>query len=221
MHTITWLIGSDRCAQVEYGRLTNLVTQHQERFNVKQLTDADLLAAIARQNEAALAELYDRYCRLIFTIAYNVVGNEQTAEEVTLDIFVRVWQKAHTYQADQAQVHTWLTRITRNRAIDMLRREAVRPIRHSIPWGSLTDEPKTRQDDPETAVFHTLQRQRVRAALILLSDSQREVLLLAFFKGYSHSQIAELLQQPLGTVKGRIRAAMQKLRLLLEDEHVS
>lgn len=212
--------GSERITQVEYGRLNDQTHRQRERPIVKQLTDAALLTAIAQEDEAALSELYDRYCRLIFTIAFNVVGNEQTAEEITLDVFTRVWQKAHTYRTDLAQVQTWLARMTRNRAIDMLRREQVRPMRHSIPWGSLTVEPKTRQEDPETAVYQTLKQQRIRAALILLPDAQREVLLLAFFRGYSHSQIADVLQQPLGTVKGRIRAAMQKLRRLLEDEEL-
>ncbi|MEJ2747009.1 MAG: sigma-70 family RNA polymerase sigma factor [Anaerolineae bacterium] len=175
------------------------------------------MAHIAHGQEAALNELYDRYCRLVLSVAYGVVHNRETAEEVTLDIFTRVWEKAGTYDAEQARVSTWLTRMARNRAIDYLRREAVRPFQHSVSWAEMPVEPILNEtNDPETAVHLNLEQQRVRTAVASLPAEQQEALALAFFQGYSHSEIAQVLDQPLGTVKGRIRAGMQKLRDLLE-----
>ena len=107
--------------------------------------------------------------------------------------------------------------MARNRAIDHLRREAVRPSQHSVSWAEMPVEPILNEtNDPETAVHLNLERQRVRTAVASLSAQQQEALALAFFQGYSHSEIAQALDQPLGTVKGRIRAGMQKLRDLLE-----
>jgi RNA polymerase sigma-70 factor (ECF subfamily) len=175
------------------------------------------MARIAHGQEAALSELYDRYCRLVLSVAYGVVHNRETAEEVTLDIFTSVWEKAAMYDAEQARVSTWLTRMARNRAIDQLRREAVRPSQHSVSWAEMPVEPVLDEtNDLETAVHLNLERQRVRTAVASLSAQQQEALALAYFQGYSHSEIAQVLEQPLGTVKGRIRAGMQKLRDLLE-----
>jgi RNA polymerase sigma-70 factor (ECF subfamily) len=162
--------------------------------------------------------LYDRYGRLVFSVAYGVVQNQETAEEVTLDIFTRAWEKAHTYDPQQAKVSTWLTRMARNLAIDRLRREKARPFHHSVSWAEVTTEPKMEGTHPETAVHLNMEQQRVRTAVASLPPAQQEALSLAYFQGYSHSEIAQALNQPLGTVKGRIRGAMQKLRDLLADE---
>ncbi|MGD2048872.1 MAG: sigma-70 family RNA polymerase sigma factor [Chloroflexota bacterium] len=185
---------------------------------MQQKDDLDLIELIDQKNEAALSELYDRYHRLIFSVALNVVGRQEEAEEVTLDVFTRVWEKAHTYRSDRAKVSTWLTRLARNRAIDVLRRENVRPMKHSVSWADVWPEPQDGKELPESAVQLTLQKKRVRQAITALPDFQKEVLALAYFKGYSHSEIAQALDLPLGTVKGRIRGGMQKLRFLLKDE---
>lgn len=197
--------------------MKNLARESNLHVDVTHEDDSVLMDRIARGQDAALSELYDRYCRLVMSVAYNVVQNQETAEEVTLDIFTRVWEKAEMYDARQARVSTWLTRMTRNRAIDRLRREAVRPSRYSVSWAEMPVEPVLDGDEtnPETAVHLNLEQQRVRTAVASLSAHQREALALAFFQGYSHSEIARALDEPLGTVKGRIRAGMRKLRDLL------
>lgn len=187
-------------------------------MTLPQLDDTDLIDLISQGNETALGELYDRYNRLIFSVALSVVGRQEEAEEITLDVFTRVWEKANTYRSERAKVYTWLTRLARNRAIDVLRRENVRPMKYSTSWADVWPEPQANSDPPETAVQLTLQKRRVRQAIISLPETQKEVLALAYFKGYSHSEIAEALDLPLGTVKGRIRGGMQKLRALLQDE---
>jgi RNA polymerase sigma-70 factor (ECF subfamily) len=184
--------------------------------------DATLLGLIAQGRTEALSELYDRYNRLVFRIAVAIIGDQATATEITLDVFTHVWQRADSYRAERAKVSTWLTIITRNRAIDTLRRRKVRPEANSVSWEELPPRaaaaPQLYTHDLEEQVESSLQRQRILAAVAQLPEEQQQVLALAFFKGYTHSQIAESLGQPLGTVKTRIRLAMQKLRTLLEEE---
>jgi RNA polymerase sigma-70 factor (ECF subfamily) len=179
------------------------------------IEDQQLLHKITRREAAALSILYDRYGRLLFSVAYHLVGNQALAEEIMLDIFRRVWEKAGSYRADRASVRTWLTSMTRNRAIDMLRRESVRPERDSVSWEELLVEPPTASRSPEAAVSHQIEMQKVHTALAKLPKEQQDVLAMAYFHGYSHSQIANQLELPIGTVKTRIRLGMQKLRQML------
>jgi RNA polymerase sigma-70 factor (ECF subfamily) len=185
---------------------------------MQQLDDPALINLISEKDEASLGELYDRYHRLVYSIALNVVGRPEDAEEITLDVFSRVWEKADTYRSERAKVTTWLTRMTRNRAIDVLRREEIRPMKHSVSWADVLPEPAANSDRPESAALLSIQKERVHEAINTLPDSQKEVLALAYFKGYSHSEIADELDLPLGTAKARIRSGMQKLRALLQDE---
>ncbi|MCB0032988.1 MAG: sigma-70 family RNA polymerase sigma factor [Anaerolineales bacterium] len=186
-------------------------------MDIKKAEDTILIEQIGRGHEAALSELYDRYGRLVFSIAYHMVHNHQTAEEITLDVFTRVWRKAATYNSRKAKVTTWLTSLTRNRAIDILRREQVRPEKGSIGWGELPTEPVSQQGSPEVKASLSWQQEQVRQALAALPETQRESLALAYFRGMSHSEIAAHLEIPLGTIKGRIRAGMQTLKGLLNE----
>ena len=180
-------------------------------------TDGELIRRIVQQDEAALGELYERYSRLVYSVAYHMVGSRALAEEITLDVFTRVWQKAHTYRPERAQVSTWLTSMSRYRAIDELRREGVRPEKDSVAWAEVNREPQSGHN-PESAASLHLQQQRVRRAINQLPESQRKALALAYFGGQTHREIADTLQEPLGTVKTRIRSAMKKLRFLLREE---
>jgi RNA polymerase sigma-70 factor (ECF subfamily) len=185
------------------------------------LDDETLIRLIANTRAEALSELYDRYSRLVFSLALNSVGDQAAAEEVTQDVFVRVWQRASQYRADRGKVSTWLTGITRYRAIDQLRRRGSRPEQHSVAWAEVSAAAMPAVNGPEEATQLAMQRERVRAALAQLPEEQTQVLALAYFQGYSQSQIAESLALPLGTVKTRVRLAMQKLREMLQDEQTS
>lgn len=180
--------------------------------------DVSLIALIAQSQTDALNKLYDRYSRLVFSVAFAIVGDRAVAEEATLDVFVQVWQRADTYRPEQAKVRTWLIAIARHHAIDILRRQKSRPEASSVSW----DEASAYNGPPshglEENVQLSLQREKVRDALAELPVDQREALVLAYFKGYTQAQIAETLKQPLGTIKTRIRLAMQKLRKLLEED---
>jgi RNA polymerase sigma-70 factor, ECF subfamily len=194
-------------------------------LDLSTLDDEALLAVIAeaygkRSSDptlnGAVAALYDRYGRLVYTIAMHTTGDVQTAEEVTQDVFVRVCKNAHTYRSDKAKVSSWLVSITRHRAIDELRRRATRPENVQLEWLDEGDNESvaglSAQEGPEKMVETAIQQQNIRLLLTTLPHEQRIVLNLAFFKGLSHSQIAQLLDEPLGTIKSRVRLAMQKLR---------
>ncbi|MGW8144109.1 MAG: sigma-70 family RNA polymerase sigma factor [Anaerolineales bacterium] len=191
-------------------------------MNYSKLDDEVLIRLIEADNGDSMGELYDRYSRLVFSLARNIVGDPGTAEEITLDVFTLIWEKAGTYNPEKAKVRTWMTTITRNRSIDELRRRGSRPERIVV---DLFQDPSSQllvdnslEDDAQAS----LNRERVREAVSQLPDDQKEALQLAYFKGYTHRQIADLLDQPLGTIKTRIRLAMGKLRnILLEEEHIN
>ena len=182
----------------------------------KKFDDETLLRLMSRANETALGELYDRYGRLVYSLALHSVGDTALAEEITQDVFMRVWEKAGTYRSEQGKVATWMTRITRNRAIDIFRRQKIRPEGNRADWGAEGSPDMPDDTDVEGEVVSLQRRHEVRRALAQLPTDQRVVLAYAYFQGYSHSKIAEVLNEPLGTVKTRIRLAMIKLRQVLQ-----
>jgi RNA polymerase sigma-70 factor (ECF subfamily) len=169
--------------------------------------EAGLVERVAAGDTDALRELYGRFGSILFGMALRVVGDRQAAEECTQDTFVAVWRGARTYDPARASVSTWLVSIARNRAVDLVRRRAARP---ADPYA----EVERADESPDTAetVAAAETSSRVAAALGELPDAQREVIVLAYFHGLSHSEIAERLGLPLGTVKGRARLALDRLR---------
>lgn len=187
-------------------------------MDLTTIDDAAILRLIAHRNSEALGILYDRYGRLVFSIALHTINNTETAEEIVQDVFTRVWEKAMSYNPDQAKVSTWLMTITRNRAIDELRRLKNRPELTSIEWTEtllITDQ---KDHGPEVSAEMHWQQKSIREAVNALPREQRQVLALAYFKGYTHTEIAEALGEPLGTVKTRLRQAMIKLRQVLSTQ---
>ena len=181
------------------------------------LGDPELLQLIAHQNTDALSALYDRYGRLVFSIAHNAVNTQQIAEEITQDVFLRIWENAQTYKVERGKVATWISSITRYRAIDMLRKHRVRPESKSIYWDDLSPGNLPRSFDLENHIELSQRREQVRVALATLPEEQKNALALAYFRGYTHREIAKVLDLPIGTVKTRIRLGMQKLRIQLEE----
>jgi RNA polymerase sigma-70 factor (ECF subfamily) len=182
--------------------------------------DPTLLRLVTRQDENALGALYDRFSRLVYSMALNVVNDEAAAEEITQDVFLNVWKKASSYDVSHAKVVTWIASIARHRAIDILRARSVRPVNQEFSW---EEEPLLEIASPldveKEAELHQRQ-QKVRLALTKLPQDQRKVMALAYFGGYSHSEMAKMLNEPIGTVKTRLRLAMQKLRQFLDEERI-
>jgi RNA polymerase sigma-70 factor (ECF subfamily) len=177
--------------------------------------DVKLVERIAGGDADALGELYDRYGRVAFGILYRMLPGPEAAEEVAQDAFHSVWRQARSYRAERGSVRTWLFAICRNAAIDWRRTRGKRLEREvSIEAAAeLLSDAKV-----DERVVARLRAEHVRAVVGRLPPEQREVLALAFWGGYSQSEIAARTDTPLGTVKSRVRLAMNKLRESLEDE---
>ncbi len=183
-----------------------------------RLDDESLIRLITGSNENALGELYDRYSRLVYSVALNALGDPARAEEVTQDVFERVWQKASTYSSAEGRVVSWLTSIARHRSIDMYRQTRSRHEHLEISWQDAEATGLTDGNNTEWEAYLEQRQERIRWAVGQLPPEQKKALGMAFFLGYSHQEIADRLHEPLGTVKTRIRLGMQKLRLLLQEE---
>lgn len=182
-------------------------------------SDEGLLRLIADRQSNALSLLYDRYGRLVFSLALRITGSAGAAEEITQDVFIQVWNNAAAYDANLGKITTWLTSIARYRAIDFLRRKNSRADGHLLE-SSLDDLEIAgpRDELPEKQAEYESDEQLIRQALAALPEEQRRVLLLAYFHGLSQPEMAAVLHQPLGTVKTRTRLGLQKLRQLLAEK---
>jgi len=174
--------------------------------------DEALIRLSANDDPQALSDLYDRYKALVFSLAINIVGSHETAEDITLDVFTKVWEKAATYQPEKATVKRWISTIARYRSIDVLRRRNAQLDTNNPRWSDFSPDTLPASENPEEVMELALVRRKVSEALSKLPEEQKKPLALAYFMGYSHQQIAEVLNKPLGTIKTRIRLAIQKLQ---------
>jgi RNA polymerase sigma-70 factor (ECF subfamily) len=179
------------------------------------LTDEQLVAFIVRGENWALSEIYDRYTRLVFSLALKILNDRASAEEIVQQVFTKVWRSARDYRADRGKFLTWVMSISRHQCIDELRRRRARPV---TPLGDeeWLDE-LVSDDDPAQAVQFTFERARVREALKKIPVEQRIVIELAFWGGLTQQEIAMYCHSPLGTIKTRSRLGMQRLRRLLQE----
>jgi RNA polymerase sigma-70 factor (ECF subfamily) len=179
--------------------------------DLAHLSDEALVALVARGEEWPLAELYDRHGRLAYGLALRIVRDPALAEDAVQDAFLAVWRSAGRFVAERSKASTWLLTLVHRRAVDLVRREQRRradPIEGvEPPAGDATDE----------AVWLRLERERVQEALRMLPDTQREALELAYYGGFTQSELADRLGQPLGTIKSRMFAGLTRLRELLDD----
>ena len=190
--------------------------------HVKSMTDPNnlpdqvLMARINAGDENAIEVLYERYKRQVFGLALHILRDPEAAEEVTLDVFFRVWSQAFNFRVERASFKTWLISIARHASIDRLRRRSSRPDQQILNWASDALNTLSADYNVEIEVQDRQIRQKVQSAIKNLPDELQQVLALAYLSGLSHSEIARKLNQPLGTVKGRIRNAMIRLRELLQ-----
>lgn len=174
--------------------------------------DSDRVAVdrLASGDSSALTDLYDRHARAIYSLAIRILSDAAEAEDVVQDVFTQAWRQAGRYDAARAPVAAWLMIMTRARALDRLRRRRSRIVATEID--ERTPHPRDPDQSQEALAITTEEAERVRGALLALPDGQRAAIELAYFQGLSQSDIAEQLQQPLGTIKTRIRSGLLKLR---------
>lgn len=180
-------------------------------------SDVDLVGLVARGDSEAFALLYDRYGPTAYRLAYRITASSQLAETVVQEMFLTIWRQAARFDARRARPATWILTIAHHKAVDVVRSEQ---LRRTEPAEQIADVVDESVDLPRDAWLGE-QRDQVRRALAALPALQREVIELAYFTGYSQSQLAHLLEQPLGTVKSRTHAALARLRTLLEGEGIT
>lgn len=189
------------------------VTGESNRKTAAMVRDAHWRAYVARiadGEQPALGSLYDESSTLVYSMVLRVLGNVADAEEVTMDVYTQVWKAASGYDLSRGSVTAWLVTLARSRAIDRVRSRTSR-ARKEIALPETYDAPSL-GNSPERETEDTQRRRQVMTALATLPADQRQVVELAFYSGLTHSELAERLDQPLGTVKTRIRAGMTRLR---------
>jgi len=186
-----------------------------ERVDYTALRDDELMQRLCVRDLGAFEHLYDRYGDLVYSVVLRVVADTYVAEDVTQDVFLRLWRKPEQFDAARGKLSTWLLSIARNRSIDE-RRSHSRRLRHEALPPTAEEEDVLpggdERDDPALATVVEDDRRAVRRALEVLPAEQKLAIHLAYFGGLTQQEIANKLGQPLGTVKTRIRLGMQKLR---------
>ena len=175
------------------------------------LSDEALVLLAARSEQHALAELYDRYGRPAYGLALRILRDEALAEDAVQEAFLAIWRTAPRYVPERGKASTWILTLVHRRAVDLVRREQRRRT------DTLEAAPEPGAGDAGEEAWLRLQRERVQTALKQLPDQQREALELAYYGGFSQSELAERLGQPLGTIKSRMFAGLAQLRELLGE----
>ena len=187
-----------------------------DKKRAERLGDEELMPLVAEKDPEAFEVFYDRHGGAAFSVAYRIVGDRSSAEDVTQEAFLSIWRSGARYDRARGSVRAWTLGIVRNRAIDALRRQSGKAPKLDFddeaalehrPSPDLTDEQAIERDSA----------QQVRGALSELPSEQSKVIQLAYFGGFSHSEIAEMLSMPLGTVKGRMRLGIEKIRTQLAE----
>src|ERR687884_2182610 len=177
------------------------------------LADEDLISLVETADAEAFATLYDRHSRAAFSLAYRMMGERQASEDLAQDAFLKVWRSASSYRAERGSVRTWILSIVHNRGIDQLRSNASRRTTQEKIEASA---PRSQPSEAFAETWRNTQREQVREALGTLPPEQLKILELAYFSGYTHVEISDLLSLPLGTVKGRMRLGLKKIRDFFE-----
>jgi RNA polymerase sigma-70 factor (ECF subfamily) len=180
---------------------------HRGRYPL--LADEDLISLVGDGDAQAFALLYDRHSRVAFSLAHRMLGERQAAEDLAQEAFIKIWRGAPSYRAGRGGVRTWILSVVRNQGIDQLRANATR--RRTLEKVEAST-PRSQPSEAFVETWRNSQRDQVREALNTLPAEQWKILELAYFSGYTHVEIADLQGLPLGTVKGRMRLGLKRLR---------
>jgi RNA polymerase sigma-70 factor, ECF subfamily len=184
--------------------------------DLERLADEDLMPLVDRKDPAAFEVFYDRHGGAAYSLGHRIVGNAEGAQDVTQEAFLSIWRSGARYDRTRGSVRAWVLGIVRNRAIDAIRREAGKAPKLDFDDEAILE----RRAAPERTEGEALRRETAREVRGVLDDlppEQSRVIKLAYFGGFSHSEIAKMLGMPLGTVKGRMRLGLDKVRMRLEE----
>jgi RNA polymerase sigma-70 factor (ECF subfamily) len=180
--------------------------------------EADLLVKVGKGDKASLGDLYDRYSTVLYSVALRILNNQAEAEDVLQEIFVQIWDKASLYDPSRGKPLTWMMSMTRNKSIDRLRSLQRRYRLHDEAEQESKIQESSVRADAADGVYAAENSRAIRNAVMQLSPEQRQAIEMAYFSGLTQSEIAEKLEEPLGTIKARIRRGMLKLRDILEGQ---
>jgi len=183
--------------------------------DLRALADEDLMASVADGDARAFEVIFDRHGDAAFSLAYRMCGRRAMAEDVVQEAFMSLWRSGSRYSPARGSVRSWVLSVVHHRAIDAFRREGVRTSRNVSDEGIAERLPAS--DSTDVEVERREDAQQVRSALQELPAEQRQVIELAYFGGFTHTQIATMLKLPAGTVKGRMRLGLTKMRISLAD----
>lgn len=187
-----------------------------KRAELQRLADEDLMTLVDRKDPGAFEVFYERHGGAAYSLAHRIVGERQMAEDVTQEAFLSIWRSRAPFDPARGSVRSWSLGIVRNRAIDALRRHAGNAPKLDLDDDAALDVQRAPESTDAEAIRRDTAR-HVRGALGELPDEQSRVIELAYFGGFSHSEIAEMLGMPLGTVKGRMRLGLEKVRASLAE----
>lgn len=211
------LVAAPRTNPIQFLSSSSLIKA--ATFQARQdLSDEALITAICSRAEWAIELLYQRYQRFAFSLAYHILHDSSAAEDVVQETFLSIWHKAISYQRQLGSVHRWLQAIVHHRAIDRVRAAAHRDYQWIPLQAEDEQDPPDQQPEPWEETWLGERRALIRAALEELPAEQRQVIEMAYFGGYTHAEIADLYQVPLGTVKGRMRLGLQKMKRILQEQ---
>jgi RNA polymerase sigma-70 factor (ECF subfamily) len=189
-----------------------LLASHAVPRDLAHLSDEALVALVARGDDSALVALYDRFGRIAYGLSLRILRDRSLAEDAVQEAFLGIWRGADRFVAERAKASSWILTLVHRRAVDLVRREE---RRRAEPLEA-APEPAAGSADEEA--WLRLQRERVQAALRRLPDQQREALELAYFGGFTQSELADRLGEPVGTIKSRMFSGLSRLRELLGEE---
>ena len=192
-----------------------MITKMHRRMKLSGVADEELMLLVARRDHGAFEALYDRHGAAAYSLAHRVLGDRQRAEDAVQETFLSIWRARSSYDPGRGSVRNWLLGALRNRAIDAIRHEAARPApaRGVDPAEVLAARPS--DADTDATVIDRETSRTLRGVLGGLPPEQSRVIELAYFGGFTHTEIAEMLSMPVGTVKGRMRLGLEKLRRTL------
>ena len=190
------------------------LNRRQHKAELCSLADEDLMERVRTGDASAFEIIVDRHSNVAFSLAYRMCGRRGMAEDIVQESFLSLWRSGARYDRTRGSVRSWVLGVVHNRAIDLFRRDSVRTSKDVVDDGAVERLPAAESTEGEAE--RRDEASQVRTALSGLPEEQREVIELAYFGGFSHSQIAEMLGLPPGTVKGRMRLGLTKLRVSLQ-----